>query len=50
MSLPQCDKAGEAVEEPGFASTGVLRILVIGAKAAIVLFVFSALLRLLTGN
>jgi hypothetical protein len=46
MTLPQCDKTGETVEEPGFVSTGVFRILLIGAKASIVLFVVSALLRL----
>ncbi len=46
MSLPQCDEAGETVEKPGLTSTGPFRILLIGAKASIILFVVSALLRL----
>jgi hypothetical protein len=46
MSLSQSDKASETVDEAKFASSGVFRILLIGAKASIVLFVVSALLRL----
>jgi len=46
MSLPQCDEASATAKEPGPASTGLFRILLIGAKASIILFVVSALLRL----
>ncbi len=46
MSLPQYDDAVETVEKPDFTSTGPFRILLIGAKASIILFVVSALLRL----
>jgi len=46
MNSPQCDKAIETAKEPGFASTGLFRILLIGAKASIILFFVSALLRL----
>ena len=46
MTLPQSDKASETAKEAGFASTGLFRILLIGAKASIILFFVSALLRL----
>lgn len=46
MTVPHCDKASETANEAGSASTGLFRILLIGAKASIFLFVVSALLRL----
>lgn len=46
MTLPEGDKASETANEADFASTGLFRILLIGAKASIILFVVSALLRL----
>lgn len=46
MTLPQCDKASETAKEANFASTGLFRILLIGAKASIILLFVSALLRL----
>ena len=46
MTLPHSDQASETAKEADFASTGLFRILLIGAKASIILFVVSALLRL----
>lgn len=46
MSLPRYDEAGETGEKTALTSSGPFRILLIGAKASIILFVVSALLRL----
>jgi hypothetical protein len=46
MSVPQYDEADETDKKTDFTSSGPFRILLIGAKASIILFVVSALLRL----
>jgi hypothetical protein len=45
MTLPHSNKASETTKEADFASTGLFRILLIGAKASIILFFVSALIR-----